>query len=353
MLQYRVFVKDCLDLTGMPIANEVCLGFDLEEDLLSQATSNFTLLNVPTNIKEGDILGLVDPYGSILYEGVIESIGDDIETKQLLAIFDDDWRWHDYKAITTIEGKLQSIINDDFVGSSDPLLASKFPFNVTTTTETTGTFEQHYTSDNRTLDKTHVENFEEFLISLYETWGVIVKVDIPFGAGTPTITIGQSQQSSIKVGNNALVVMNMTPTTEVFETNKLVIYNADGSSLRKTYYGTTEGVTDDPDDPMRLPVIRTKYIFNSEDPVADLRDESLQEDMLNHKVEFDLLLDNNLYNFYEWELGMPIELWYNNLYFSTVYTAYSMSKDSDTELSEVHIVCGTVRNKLTEILNGR
>lgn len=360
MLQYRVFVKDCLDLTGDPIANEVCLSFDIERDLLSQASSSFTLLNVPENIKEGDILGLVDPYGTVIYEGVIDSFDVEIQTKQILSIFEDDWRWHNPSPTkTTIEETIKALIESDFINSSDSLLATKFPFTVTVDSSTEGQIEQHKTiitengKEKKVLDKKFVQSFEDFLIEQYKAYGVITEVFVPYRAGTPTITIKKATHPSLKVGNNALIVMNMTPTTEIFETNKLVIYDDDGTTLRKIYYGTTDGITDDPDDPLRLPVIKTKYVFDTDEKLTDLRDQSLQEEMLNHKIEFDLLLDNLLYDFFSWELGMPMEIWFNTRYFASDFTGYSISKTDTAEVSEVHIVCGTVRNKLTEILNGR
>lgn len=114
MSLYRVFIKDCLNLVSEPIANEICTSFSIERDLMGNATSDFTLLSMSGNIKEGDILGLVDPYGSIIYTGVIKSIGESIQCNQMLAIFDDNWKWHD-PSDTTIEGKLQSIITSDFI----------------------------------------------------------------------------------------------------------------------------------------------------------------------------------------------------------------------------------------------
>lgn len=354
MSQYRVFIKDALDIAGLPTVNTICTGFSIERDLLSSASSTFTLLDTPGNVKEGDVLGLADPYGTVVYNGVIKSISDnEIMCTQLLSIFDDDWKWHDPSA-TTIEGKIKSIIEDDFINSTDELLKKKFPFTVTTTSSTTGTFIQHTETqdDVEVVSQNYVENLEEFFYSLYDQWGVIVDVVVPF-RGDPTITIGTASTLHVKIGNNALPITQMTPFSEIFEINKLLIYNDEGSTLRGTYYGTLDGITTDSSDPLRLPVINTEYVFDSEGALSDIVNERLQEQMVNHKVEFSMLLDNNLWDFYSWQLGQPFDIWYNTEYFSTVYTGYSIAKEPGRNPSAVDIVCGKVRNKLTQIWNAR
>ena len=345
MYQFRVFIKDALDLDDLPIASSVCLAFSITKDLLSVATSSFRLLDIPTNIKEGDVLGLVDPYGTIIYTGVINSISDTIQCRDITAIFNDQWKWWDPTGKTTIETKLKKIIEDDFVGSSDPMVADRFPFTVTATSTTSAGFE--------TQEDTTVLDFQAFLMQAYDLYGIKTEIAIPYGTGTPTIDLKKATHASIKVGNNVLPVQNMTPLTEVFETNKLVIYTDDGLTLRGTYYATTGGVTTSSSSPLRPPVTKTKYIFNTDDALVDIVKANLQDQIYNHKITFDLLLNNGLYDFYTWELGMPLEIWYNGAYYSTIFTKYNLRKEINTDVAAVSITCGKVRNTLTERLNAR
>ena len=341
---YRVFVKDCLDLESLPIANTICLAFSINKDLLSAATSDFTLLEMPTNIKTGDILGLVDPFGTIIYTGVINTIGQTVSCRQITAMFSDQWKWHD-PGQSTIEGKLKSLIESDFVNSSDPMISDRFPFTVTAESSTAGSFEPQ--------EATYTMDFEKLLMDMYNLYGVITEVSIPFGEETPSITLKQATHASIKVGNNVLPVRNMTPLTEVFETNKLVIYDSEGATLRGTYYTTPSGITTNKNSPLRLPVIKTKFIFDTDTALDDIKTANLQEQIYNHKISFDLLLNNGLYDFYDWELGMPIEIWYNSAYYSTLFTKYSMVKETNVDVAAVSITCGKVRNTLTERLNAQ
>ncbi len=344
MYQYRIFVKDCLALDDLPIANSICLTFNVNRDLLSAATSDFTLLDVPTNIKNGDVLGLVDPFGTVIYTGVINSIGSTISCRQATAMFNDQWKWHD-PSQTTIEGKLKAIIEADFVNSSDPMIADRFPFTVTTSSTTSGTFEAQ--------EATFTTDFEAFLMQMYDQHGVITEISVPFGDVTPTITLKKATHSAVKIGNNVQVIQNLTPITEVFETNKLVIYNAEGDTLRGAYYTTPQGITTSSSSPLRLPVTKTKFIFDTDTPLDEIRDQNLQEEIYNHRISFDMVLNNNLYDFFDWELGMPIQVWYNGAYYSTIFTKYNLRKEINTDVAAVSVTCGKVRNTLTELLNDR
>ena len=347
---YRVFIKDCLDLADVPVASSVCTAFSVNKDLLSTATSDFTLLEIPNNIKVGDILGLVDPYGTVIYTGVINSIGDTISCREIQSMFSDQWKWHDPTSgtINTVEKKLRSIILSDFAGSSDPMVADRFPFTstkVVASSSTSGTFE--------TQESNYTMDFEQLLFWAYDTYGVKTEIEIPFGAVSPTITLKKATHGAVKVGNNVLPVRNMTPLTEVFETNKLVIYNNEGTTLRGTYYATTGGVTTNSASPLRPPVTKTKYIFNTDDALADIAKENLQDQIYNHRITFDLILNNGIYDFYTWELGMPISIWYNGAFYSTLYTKYNLSKEPGVDVAAVSITCGKVRNTLTERLNAK
>ena len=344
MSAYKVFIKDCLDLDGMAVANTTCLSFSFSKDLLTSATSSFEVLDEIGNIKNGDILGLVDPYGTILYEGVVESFtAKTIQCKELLSIFNDNWLWHDPNE-ATIEEAIENIINSDFVNSSDSLIASKFPFTVSTTSTTTGTLEAQ--------EANYVTNFESFLYGLYDQYGVIVDINIPFEASTPTITIHTATSATLKIGNNMWSILNLTPLTEVVQINKLSVYTTAGV-LRDSYYCTVNGITNNDSDPLRLPVVKTKFIFDDSTPVADLVAENLQQEIYNHRITFDLLLNNNLYEFTDWKLGQTLDIWYNSDYYSSIFTAYQMSKTQGNDVTTVSVTCGKVRNKLTEVLNGQ
>lgn len=337
MREYQLFFKDCLSLNSMAKANTMCLAFSIERDILESATSTFNVNEIPNNVNEGDVVGLVDPYGTIVYEGVVTSLETDgltITATQIESLFNDNWLYR-VPVQTTIEDALYDVIHNDFQTTSDTIMTQKYGvFNVVVETHTNGTF----------VSEEQVINFESFLYSIFNNFGVRLYIDIPFQAGTPTITIAKRDLPSLKVGNNARVITSITPTTEIQQTNKLVIYSQD-NEYRATYYRTQDGATTNPSAP-RLSVVNTEFVF-SDDEIETIINQYFSEAMYNHYIEYEMLLNNKLYNFYAMELGQPLAVWVNLDYYDSVYTGYSMSKEERGSIGTVIIKCGKVRTKLT------
>ena len=88
----------------------------------------------------------------------------------------------------------------------------------------------------------------------------------------------------------------------------------------------------------------------SDDPVADLVANNLPDTMFNHKIEFDLIIKNFLYEFGEFNLGGELDIYYGDNYYNSVLTGYEISKSSNQNIISVHFVCGLVRKKLTQLL---
>ena len=93
MPQYRSFVKDCLNLNGLPKAWFTIDTFTVNEDLLSKATSTFkTIEGISDNVDNGDIFVLVNPIGKKVYAGVIDSFTEsNINTSQMQSFYRGLW----------------------------------------------------------------------------------------------------------------------------------------------------------------------------------------------------------------------------------------------------------------------
>lgn len=340
MRPYRVFFKDCLKLNEMAKGEVVCLSFNIERDALETATSSFTVKSVPDNVNEGDVLGLVDPYGTILYLGVINSIDERvINTSQIESLFNDNWLYWS-PSTSTIETAIMSIIETDFKGSDDPIMSSKYNFTLITETSTSGSL----------ISEDQVINFEQFIYEMFNSFGVRLYFDIPYSSGTPKITIANRTYETMKIGNNVQAITSFTPTTSVQELNKLKIYSSE-NVYRGTWYMTPNGATDDEEDPNRLPVVNTQFVF-SDDPIDDIVAEYFSTEMYNHYIEFQMLLDNKLYDFYSMELGTPLQIFLNEDYYESIYTGYSLSKEENGGLDYAIMKCGKVRVALTSKLLG-
>lgn len=350
MYQYRIFVKDCLNLGGLVKSNINCLSFQIRRDLLEKATSTFNLEYIDPNIDIGDVLGLYDMYGTIYYIGVVEEI--DVESNQIscgsnMSYFNYTWL---YDPIRSETGSTEELIKKEFenvfINSNDYLMRAKYG---DTQIETLTTGKQYLLPLKEELS---TESFLDFVYDCYANFGIVCDFKVFFEQNQPLLTIDASAESRepIKIGNNFNAIKNFRINTDTFENNKLIIYSADGSEYRGTYYGSTGGITTDDESPLRLKKINNVITF-SDDDINLVLAQNLQNNMYNHKITFEMILNNNLYDFFElFKLGCPVEIYYNGAYYNTIFTGYEYIKEENEQVSSVLITCGKVRNSLTSKL---
>ena len=136
---YRGFIKPITALSGLPYgsADLRIQEMTIKRDILTKASSTFTVLDIPDEAEVGNVFGCYDNTGKVVYVGIITSIDDKtIQTDQIISIFNDNWRYYD-PSVSTIEGKIANIISS-LATDSDTLLASIFTqFTVTTLSSTT------------------------------------------------------------------------------------------------------------------------------------------------------------------------------------------------------------------------
>lgn len=348
--RWKAFVKDQLDLNNKPIAFLDVVSFDVAEDLLTSATSSFDCLSAPDNISNGDIFVLTNPQGIIRYSGVITSIsGVTIQTSQMQSFFKGTWL---YDLPSESQNDLENIFLNAFnrycsgkmknSTFTDELVKTRLGgFKMATNTTTSGEFETQ--DDNYTMD------MEQMIYNLYESYGIMVKTDINF-SGDNNITIGKSLCSSIKVGNNTYSIINLSPVTKLEETNRVIIYSKDGA-YRTTYVTKADGsrVEQPTSIANRYGLVNTKIVF-SDDEIDTILEANLPSEMYNHKLTFTLRLNTYLYKYDDFVLGMPLQVWNDSEYFSTILTGRSFSKQENQNVVEVNYTCGKVRTTLTKKL---
>lgn len=335
---YRGFYKNLNNLAGNSItsADLRVQEMTIKRDILTLTTSDITVVNIPTAFTEGNLFGVYDDYGQTVYIGIIKSLEDNvIQCEDILSLFNDEWRFENPSA-TTVEGKIKSIITDNLGKSNDSYQADIFSsFNVSTISSTTNELE--------TQDGT--VNLMEYLEDIYSNFGILLDISVQFNAITPTIKIGKPSYTTLQLGNNTQVLRNFAITKETQETNKLEIYNSDGTTLRATYYATQSGITTDSTSLDRLARIKTKIVF-SDDELTDIVANNLTEDMFNHKITVELVLQNKLYNFDDFHLGQSFSINYNGNVYDSVLTGYSITINDQGKADTVKLTFGKVRQTL-------
>ncbi len=352
--QYRCFVKDQLHMTDPPKSFMVVDTFDINTDLLTNATSKITVIETPTNVNEGDVLVLYDPKGTFLYNGVITSFNDKtINCSQMQSYYRGSWVYQT-SSQTYLEQEIATILGDyaqgKMKGSSytDTLVAQRLGG---ITIDYVGSITSHLpTNYDAKSDGSQYEviDMEEFIYELYQRYSIVFDFEINF-SGTNYVHIKVPTYQKISVGNNMYAVQDMSPVTEVEETNRLIIY-ASNNTYRTTYVATKTGIVEAPSSTAnRFNVTNTEIVF-SDDAVADLVSANLPNTMYNHKVTFNLVIKNFLYEFGEFNLGGELDVYYNDDYYSTVLTGYRISKASNQNITGATFTCGKVRYALTKML---
>ena len=346
MYQYRCYIKDSTDLTAVPKAFMTVPAFTIRRDLLATANSSFTVTSVPSNVDNNDILCLYDPCGTVIYQGVINQISDQtIQCNQIQSIFKGTWLcetipsdYLEHEVAQILEKYASGVITDSV---TDTLMASKL-----------GVFDIEYVGSNTNnlpaFDPQTTQDMESFIYSLYEKYNIVLEFDIP-KEGTPKVTVRTVNYTPYKIANNTHAIVDISPLTEIAQNNKLVVYSSEGA-FRAVYYATSQGIVTDSTDPLRLKSINTIIQF-TDDELDAVVASNLSSEMYNHKLTFTLRLDNNLYKWSDWRIGQPLEIWFNSEYFNSVFTGYELTKQQNTELTEVYITCGKVRTSLTNKLS--
>ena len=343
---FRAYIKSQIDVNGLPIAFIDVRSFTIRRDLLTSATSDFNVLNVPTDVSNGDILVLYDSKGKVLYQGIIISIEDgNIQCSQIQSFYRGLWIY-DTDPQSDLETEIASLLNDFAQGK---LKGSTYTDSLVATEKSGLTIS---TNSSTALSLPSGEgdmDMETFIYNLYKTYGMIFDINIAYESGGYTI-ISIPNYTPIKIGNNSEQVLNLSPVTEVAETNKLVVFASNGTYRSTFIYTSTNGIVEEPvTDVGRYGVINTKVV-RTDDPITDVVASELPSVMYNHHLTFDLLMDGNLYNFDDLKLGQPIQVWNGTDYYSTIFTGYEMSCGENERPTSVHIVCGNVRLALTQKL---
>lgn len=345
MYQYRAYVKDVLDLKGKPKAFLNIVSFTIKRDLLTTSNSSFTVLQIPSNIDNGDIICVYDPYGKVIYQGVINQIADNvINTNQIQSIYKGLWLcknspqdYLEHEVAVLLEEYASGKITDDVM---DYLQAQKL-------TSIDIEYEGSNANQLQSFDAQQTQDMETFIYRLYEKYNIILDFAINW-EGNNSVMIHTADFTPYKIANNTHAIIDISPTTEISQNNKLIVYSSEGA-YRAVYYATPQGIVTNSQDPLRLKNINTIIQFTDDDINAVIAS-NLNEEMYNHKLTFTLRIDNKLYKWDDFKLGQPMDIYFNGQYFKSVFTGYEMALAQDQSIDEVKITCGKVRTSLTSKL---
>ena len=169
--------------------------------------------------------------------------------------------------------------------------------------------------DDNGNEKLTQKDMEQFIYELYADYGILFDFEINF-SGANYVHIKMPSFTPIKVGNNMYAITNMSPITQIEETNRLIIF-AQNKTYRTTYVATKTGIVEEPSGTNnRFDITNTKIVF-SDDSEEDLVAQNLPSQMYNHKLTFSLIIKNFIYEFGDFNLGGELEVWFNDDYYDS------------------------------------
>ena len=206
-----------------------------------------------------------------------------------------------------------------------------------------------------------IANLEDYLMNLSDSFGVYyepflssrdddldIKHTLAIDTGNPI------QNVPLTIGNNTEAISNINIVEEFQQSTSLTVFDSTGTTIRGIYTVNNDGtIVDMPinsvnftNDYMSYDMCRYKLVM-SDDPIRTIAVENLGNAGFNHKITFDVDLNQGLYRFENFKLGRKVNFYYNDKLYKSRITAKKFS----TEMDLMSVTLGNVRTKLTAKIN--
>lgn len=341
---YRAYFKGRLALKEKSYGSARIRAFNIREDLMTSQNTSVQLEAVPNAAENGDVLIIIDQYGTKLYSGVIDSIEEGaVELKDILHLFDDsDFYPTGNYSSENCNTKTRYLLQHYRNSNQDDIKITSLidQFDISENEESQKGWSYDYT------EVTTINLYDE-LLSIFDQYGSKIEIDIPINEGQPAIYTSHVKGTVHKLIDNTVFIPTMTSVLEVKDTNKLIVYNQAGDTKRAVYYLSEEGISQNADDMMRLNIVKTK-IVNSDDDLESIVASNLEKEIYNHKITVEMIIDNRLYDYHSFNLGGQFTVSINGKYYSTIWTAYELNMEEGSVLEISKMTFGKVRTKASE-----
>lgn len=351
------------------------LSAEITTDLLQKTSTKIVLKEVPSIYQTNMPVFIFNPRGKCVFNGIIRSIdGNTITCGEPMSLFDDDFLFvnntdaqksvliyslynyllvarqqNSYPNTTSIVNRLtMRKFNDIGVTYSRKIAFSESKvFNVLTPA----------------VDNGNIVNLEDYVISMFNDFGIFIKTRLVDNSTRHILQYVPSfikENDTIQLSDNIEDITNVSISIEEMENTVLAVFNSSGSSLRG-YYGMEQNgdiaVYDDTFTDLQLQnfIGYQNYkikVVTSDDDIRTLVAQELSNSKYNHKITFDLALDNSMFDIDSLFLGQPVNFYYQNKMYESVVTgiAYNINENDDN-VHSVKVTLGKVRTNLTSKLN--
>lgn len=408
-MDYKMYIKSRKNknLERDSVLFAEVLKANITEDLLQKSTSTIECDVDLSVAEEGDIIGIYDGKGNVVYNGIVEKVDEKtITTNQMANLFAGDYYAMAetsaektylglYNPITVLRRDLAHIINgyrtSKFTVSSNTEVLSFMPIDSNTHDNNSGIMvwlsqtsaadvpEIPYRTQNAVIDG------EQMVYEMYSQYGIITTFKMPYNkwnviqnpnANRGVVFVflpelGCYRESFgirtydidpypvISFGDNSEFITDVNVLTEVEDSNLLYILNSGGTTYRALYTVYTDGsyvkLPDDKGtiiayDNSRYNPVRAKFV-NSDETLAKVVSANLKANQYNHKINLSVIFDNNFYKWSDFKLGQRLNFYVGSRLYNSVLTGWKYTLEKGKEITRIDFVCGKVRSDLTSKLN--
>ena len=360
-------------------------SFTINEDSLGKTTSTIVCRDIPSAYQTNMPVILYDNLGKKLWVGLIESIDGNVLTcRESLSIFDVDFQFINtstetyngayLRNMTATAGINLLFLRHSLLPTANYTLAQNYPNALT---------QRKYRAMNGISDSIDVSyekngnlfvslpeiyeisisNAEDYLFEIMSQFGLGIYEQILDTQSWQRITIyveNPLKYRKLVLGDNNDFISNINVTSELQECNNLVIFNEAGTSARGTYGMRNDGSVlkvpgglGNADNPNFLGWQNCKAkVVMSDDKINTLIAQYLTNSFYNHKITFDIELNNKMVWLDDFKMGRRVDFHIGDKLYHSIVTGRSYSlKENEKEIKRATITLGNVRTSLTSKLN--
>lgn len=362
-------------------------SFSINEDSLNKTTSTIVCRTIPSIYQTNMPVVLYDNFGRMVWAGMIESIdGNTLTCREPLATYDEEFMFTQTSSFVyngyalsnfvILEALYLYFMRSNMLPTSDWDLATN-NYNPLTSRKrlavtTTVLSEANLISYDKTgnifttlpeISERSIGNMEEYLFEIINQFGIGYKTSVLLTDYSHTISVTLTNPllyKTLVLGDNNDFISNIQVTSEMQEDNVLIIFNEAGTSVRGQYGMRTDGTVKkvpgalaDADNPNFIGWQNCKAkVVMSDDNINTLIAQYLTNSMYNHKITFDIELNNRLVRLDDFKMGRRVEFHIGDKLYHSIVTGRSYSlAENEKEIHRATITLGNVRTSLTSKLN--
>lgn len=344
-------------------------------DLLQKTSTTIELKELPSTYQTNMPVFIFNPKGKCVFNGIIRSIdGNTITCGEPLSLFDDDFLFIEntaaqkylltYSLWSYLLCATEKNAYPTTATNVNKLTARKFNDTDITYSRRISLFESKvFNVLTPAINNGTVVNLEDYVISMFNDFGIFVRTRLVDNSTRHYLQYLPSfikEYDVIQLSDNVEDITNVAINIEEMENTVLAVFNSSGTTLRG-YYGMEQNGDISDYDSSFTDLQMQKYIgynnykikvVTSDEDIRTLVAQELSNSKYNHKITFDLALDNSMFDIDSLFLGQPVNFYYQNKMYESVITGISYNiNENDDNVHTIKVTLGKVRTNLTSKLN--